>query len=106
MHPLNLHSSFAIAGIDSSTTSLAPSKFQCQLRVHDNLTSDLCDGTVDFPTLFNAIGSRNTAAEQFGDSPNAVNMLFRWSSYIRMPFKLLLAILLKKEKFFARHLPE
>lgn len=97
---------FDIAGTDFSATGFASGKFERQFRVHDDLTTDLRDGTVDFSALFDAVGCRNTAPEQFGDPPNAVDVLFRRSNDIGLSLRLLSAVLLEKEKLFARHLPE
>ena len=92
---------FAIAGTDFSASDLAPGKFERQFRVHDDLTAYLRDGPVDFSILFDTVGSRDTASEKFGDSPDAVDMFFRRSNYVRLSLRLLSAVLLEREKLFA-----
>lgn len=84
----------------------ASGEFERQFGIHDDLAPDLRNGLVDSAAPLDTIGGRDAASEQFGDSTNAVHVSFlqgenRCGVLLRM-----FAVLLKVEKFFARHLPE
>ena len=52
------------SGYSSSSSCLSSCQFQRKVGINNNLTTDLCNGTIDFTTLLYTVSCRQTTPEE------------------------------------------
>lgn len=66
---LQLEGSFA-------SSYFAPCEFESKFCINDDFSTNLCDGSIDFSALLDAIGGGQTATEEASESSKPIDKVF------------------------------